>query len=201
MKNSMWMVGLLVVAFFQASCSKSKGPSPEDTSLIKGTDRGTFIGSPGDLADNGDDELSPIGATISGLDGEDSLFPQDPFWSDPDALANGDRPFEPIFFGFDQYSIGSEERTKLQDIASFLNETPEARVLVEGYCDWKGTPAYNKSLGDRRASSVKDYLVDLGIDSIRIEVISMGDEIATPDADPTTAGLERKAHFLVLRDS
>jgi peptidoglycan-associated lipoprotein len=74
-------------------------------------------------------------------------------------------------------------------------------VLVEGYCDWKGTPAYNKSLGDRRASSVKDYLVDLGIDSIRIEVISMGDEIATPDADPTTAGLERKAHFLVLRDS
>jgi hypothetical protein len=43
MKNSMWMVGLLVVAFFQASCSKSKGPSPEDTSLIKGTDRGTFM--------------------------------------------------------------------------------------------------------------------------------------------------------------
>ena len=201
MKNSMWMVGLLVVAFFQASCSKSKGPSPEDTSLIKGTDRGTFIGSPGDLAYNGEDELSPIGATISGLDGEDSLFPQDPFWSDPVSLANGDRPFEPIFFGFDQYGIGSEERTKLQDIASFLKETLEARVLVEGYCDWKGTPAYNKSLGDRRATSVKDYLVDLGIDSSRIEVISMGDEVATPDADPTTAGLERKAHFLVLRDS
>ena len=200
MKNSMWMVGLLVVAFFQASCSKSKGPSPEDTSLIKGTDRGTFIGSPSDLINN-DDELSPIGATISGLDGEDGLFPQDPFWSDQDTLGNGDRPFEPIFFGFDQYSVGTEERSKLQDIASFLSDTPNARVLVEGYCDWKGTPAYNKSLGDRRASSVKDYLIDLGIDSTRIEVISIGDEVATPDADPTTAGLERKAHFLVLKDS
>jgi peptidoglycan-associated lipoprotein len=201
MKNSKWMVGLLVVAFFQASCSKSKGPSPEDTSLIKGTDRGTFIGSPEDFANNGGEELSPIGATITGIDGDDGLLPQDPFWNNSQNLANADRPFEPIFFGFDQYSIGSEERTKLQDIASFLADSPSSRILVEGYCDWKGTPAYNKSLGDRRASSVKDYLIDLGIDSSRIEIISMGDEVATPDADPTTAGLERKAHFLVLKDS
>ena len=107
----------------------------------------------------------------------------------------------PFFFGFDQYSIGPEERTKLQDIASFLTSSPDTRILVEGYCDWKGTPAYNKSLGDRRASSVKDYLLDLGVDSSRVDIISMGDEIATPDADPTTAGLERKAQFLVLKDS
>jgi peptidoglycan-associated lipoprotein len=201
MKNSMWMVGVLVVAFFQASCSKSKGPSPDDTSLIKGTDRGTFIGSPEDFALEDGVELSPIGATISGLDGNDGLLPQDPFWSDADNLVNGDRPFEPVFFGFDQYSIGPEERTKLQDIASFLSSSPNARILIEGHCDWKGTPAYNKSLGDRRASSVKDYLLDLGIDSSRVEIISMGDEIATPDADPTTSGLERKAQFLVLKDS
>ena len=52
-----------------------------------------------------------------------------------------------------------------------------------------------------RATSVRDYLSDLGIDSSRIEIISVGDEMATPNADPTTAGLERKAHFLILRDS
>ncbi len=201
MNNSMLMVGVLVVTFFQISCSNSKGPSPEDTSLIKGTDRGTFIGSAEDFALDDGDELSPIGATISGLDGNDGLLPQDPFWSDADNLVNGDRPFEPVFFGFDQYSIGPEERTKLQDIASFLSNSPNTRILIEGYCDWKGTPAYNKSLGDRRASSVKDYLLDLGIDSSRVEIISMGDEIATPDADPTTAGLERKAQFVVLKDS
>ena len=201
MNNSMLMVGVLVVAFFQTSCSNSKGPSPEDTSLIKGTDRGTFIGSAEDFALDDGDELSPIGATISGLDGNDGLLPQDPFWSDADNLVNGDRPFEPVFFGFDQYSIGPEERTKLQDIASFLSNSPNTRILIEGYCDWKGTPAYNKSLGDRRARSVKDYLLDLGIDSSRVEIISMGDEIATPDADPTTASLERKAQFLVLKDS
>ena len=81
-----------------------------------------------------------------------------------------------------------------------MTESPDCRILIEGYCDWKGTPSYNKSLGDRRASSVKDYLTDLGIAPTRMEVISMGDEVATPDADPTTAGLE-KGSILVLKDS
>ena len=185
-----------------SSCSKKNGLSPEDTALIKGTDRGSFIGSPDDLDNSlNEDELSPIGATISGIDADDGLAPQDPFWSDPDALVSAERPFDPIFFGFDQYNIGSDERQKLQDIAIFLNQNPDIKILVEGYCDWKGTPAYNKSLGDRRATSVRDYLTDLGIESTRIEIISMGDEMATPNADPTTAGLERKAHFVILRDS
>jgi len=107
----------------------------------------------------------------------------------------------PFFFGFDQYNINSEEREKLQDVVSFMQDNPLSKILIEGYCDWKGTPSYNKSLGDRRASSVKQYLVDLGVSPERIEIISMGDELATPDADPTTAGMERKAQFLVLKDS
>ncbi len=193
MKKSLWMAGAFAVAALFSSCSKNKGLAPEDTALIKGTDRGTFIGSP-------EDDLSPLGATITGLDGDDGLFPQDSFWDD-DALAGAQRPFDPIFFGFDQYNIGAEERTKLQSVASFLNDNPNIRILVEGYCDWKGTPAYNKSLGDRRATSVKDYLVDLGVDDNRIEILSMGDELATPDADPTTSGLERKAQLIVRRDS
>lgn len=201
MKVKLWMATTLVSLVFVSSCSKKNGLSPEDTALIKGTDRGSFIGSPDDLVNGiNSDEISPIGATISGING-DGLAPQDPFWSDPDALQNAERPFDPIFFGFDQYNIGSDERQKLQDIAMYMNQNPSIKILVEGYCDWKGTPAYNKSLGDRRASSVKDYLTDLGIESDRIEVISMGDELATPNADPTTSGLERKAHFVILRDS
>jgi peptidoglycan-associated lipoprotein len=199
MKKSMWMAVACALATLFTSCSKTKGPSPEDTALIKGTDRGTFIGSPDDLA-NADDDLAPLGATITGLDGEDGLFPQDPFWDD-DALAGAQRPFDPVFFGFDQYNVGAEERTKLQDVAAYLNDNPNVRILVEGYCDWKGTPAYNKSLGDRRATSVRDYLVDLGVADNRIEILSMGDELATPNADPTTSGLERKAQLIVRRDS
>ena len=202
MNNKLWMATTLLSIALISSCSKKNGLSPDDTALIKGTDRGTFIGSPDDLANgSGSDELSPIGASIIGINGEDGLAPQDPFWTDPDALLSAERPFDPIFFGFDQYNIGSDEREKLQDIAVFMNQNPDVKILVEGYCDWKGTPAYNKSLGDRRATSVRDYLSDLGVSATRIEIISMGDELATPNADPTTAGLERKAHFVILRDS
>ena len=201
MNNKLWMATTLLSIALISSCSNKNGLSPDDTALIKGTDRGTFIGSPDDLANAGTDELSPIGASIIGINGEDGLAPQDPFWTDPDALLSAERPFDPIFFGFDQYNIGSDEREKLQDIDVFMNQNPDVKILVEGYCDWKGTPAYNKSLGDRRATSVRDYLSDLGVSSTRIEIISMGDELATPNADPTTAGLERKAHFVILRDS
>ena len=173
MKISLWMAGAFAFATFFTSCSKNKGLAPEDTALIKGTDRGTFIGSPDDLAAlNGEDDLSPLGDAIIGLDGEDGLLPQDDFWTNSD-LGAGEKPFEPIFFGFDQYNIGAEERAKLQDIASFMNDNPNAKILVEGYCDWKGTPAYNKSLGDRRATSVRQYLIDLGLEGSRIEVLSM----------------------------
>ena len=202
MKIKLWMATTLVSLIMFSACSKKNGLSPEDTALIKGTDRGTFLGSPDDFDNlSNTDELSPLGVSISGIDGTDGLAPQDPFWNDPDVFANAERPFEPIFFGFDQYSIGSDERQKLQDIASFLTQNPNVKIIVEGYCDWKGTPAYNKSLGDRRATSVRDYLTDLGIDSARVEIISMGDEQATPNADPTTSGLERKAHFVILRNS
>ena len=201
MKRWLWTVSAIALAIFNSGCSKSKGPSPEDTALIKGTDRGTFVGSMGEGFQDGEEELSPVGSTISALDGSGDLIPQDSTWSDPSALANAEELFEPIFFGFDQYAIGPDERLKLLDVSAFMTSNPNSRILVEGYCDWKGTPAYNKSLGDRRASSVRDYLVDLGIDSSRIEILSFGDEQATPNADPTTSGLERKAQFLVLRDS
>jgi len=200
MKIKSWMALAALFAVFIGGCAKKQSLSPEDTALLKGGKRGTFVNG----ANNSDlnEELSsPVGATITGLNGiEDGLAPQDPFW-DSNALADGDRPFEPIFFGFDQYNIGADERAKLQDVATYLRSNQDARILIEGYCDWKGTPAYNKSLGDRRASSVRQYLVDLGASPDRIEVLSMGDEFATPNADSTTSALERKAHFIVLSGS
>ncbi|MEK9773264.1 MAG: OmpA family protein [Opitutae bacterium] len=197
MNTKVWLLCVAVLSAGFIGCSKKQALSPEDTALLKGGNRGNFVTGGGDTGEN-EELLSPVGATITGLSG-DGLAPQDPFWGDN--LANGERPFEPIFFGFDQYNIGSDERTKLQDVAAYLQSNSGARILVEGYCDWKGTPAYNKSLGDRRASSVKQYLVDLGADTNRIDVLSMGDELATPNADSTTSALERKAHFVVLGGS
>ena len=173
MKNWLWTISAIAIAVIFSGCSKSKGPSPEDTALIRGTDRGNYVGTLQGDETTGENELSPVGATIAGLDGSGDLVAQDSTWSDPSALANAEALFEPIYFGFDQYAIGADERIKLQDVATFMASNPNSRILVEGYCDWKGTPAYNKSLGDRRASSVRDYLVDLGVQSSRIQILSL----------------------------
>ena len=189
------LFSLLCVGF--SSCSKKVEP---DTAWIRNTGNNTGTSSTDSLSDATGDEFSLAGDPLLGFN-NDLLAPRD---KDLDAFndpLNTIRPFEPVYFGFDQYNIGADERTKLQDVASYLSNNPGSKILIEGYCDWKGTPAYHKSLGDRRASSVKQYLVDLGSDSSRIEILSMGDELATPNADSTTSALERKAHFVVLGDS
>lgn len=84
----------------------------------------------------------------------------------------GDR----VFFGFDKYDLALEARTTLARQAAFLKENPGVTITVEGHADERGTREYNLALGERRANSTKDYLVALGIDAGRINVISYGKE-------------------------
>ena len=191
-------VFLLLSILLFSSCSKKIDP---DTSLIRnnGSDIDSTTGVGGFNTGTGDD-FSIAGDPLLGIN-DDLLAPRgnalDAF-SDP---LNTIRPFEPVYFGFDQYNINASERDKLTEIASFLKDNPKARLLVEGYCDWKGTPAYNKSLGDRRATTVKSYLTDLGADQSRIETVSIGDESAIPNADGEQAKLDRRAAFVVTKGS
>lgn len=191
-------VFLLLFILLFSSCSKKIDP---DTSLIrnKGSNIGSTTGVGGFNTGTGDD-FSIAGDPLIGIN-NDLLAPRsnalDSF-SDP---LNTIRPFEPVYFGFDQYNINASERDKLTEIATFLKDNPKARLLVEGYCDWKGTPAYNKSLGDRRATTVKSYLTDLGADQSRIETVSIGDESAIPNADGEQAKLDRRAAFVVTKGS
>ena len=191
-------VFLLLSILLFSSCSKKIDPN---TSLIrnKGSDIDSTTGVGGFNTGTGDD-FSIAGDPLLGIN-DDLLAPRSNAlnaFSDP---LNTIRPFEPVYFGFDQYNINASERDKLTEIASFLKDNPKARLLVEGYCDWKGTPAYNKSLGDRRATTVKSYLTDLGADQSRIETVSIGDESAIPNADGEQAKLDRRAAFVVTKGS
>ena len=163
-------------------------------------DRSGSDGTSGAAGFNQGDEFSELGAPLRGdLSDSDLLQPRDAAlegFSDP---LNTIRPFDPVLFGFDQYNLSAGERPKLQEIAEFMQSNINARLLIEGYCDWKGTPEYNKSLGDRRATTVKNYLVELGGDSNRIDTVSIGDEKAIPNADSTQSRHDRRAAFLVTK--
>jgi peptidoglycan-associated lipoprotein len=188
---------LVLFTVFLGGCAKKNGP---ETTLNRDSDGKDLASSANGF--NQGDEFSEPGTPVRGDFGdEDLLAPRDSAligFSDP---PNTIRPFGPVLFGFDQYNLEAEERPKLQEISEFMKDNPQALLLVEGYCDWKGTPEYNKSLGDRRATTVKDYLIELGGDSNRIEAVSIGDESAIPNADTTQARLDRRAAFVVTKGS
>jgi peptidoglycan-associated lipoprotein len=81
-----------------------------------------------------------------------------------------------VFFGYDKYSLTSDAKSILDVQTEWLQSDDSIKVVVEGHCDERGTREYNIALGERRALSVKKYLVSKGINSSRIRTISFGKE-------------------------
>ncbi len=84
----------------------------------------------------------------------------------------GDR----VYFDLDQYRLAADAQGILKRQAAWLSSYPDVNILVAGNCDERGTREYNLALGERRASVVKSYLVDLGVDPARIQTVSYGKE-------------------------
>jgi peptidoglycan-associated lipoprotein len=82
------------------------------------------------------------------------------------------------FFDYDKSDIRDDARTALTQDADLLKrifaEDPSFSVVLEGHCDERGSAEYNLGLGDRRATSAKDFLVQLGVPADRIRTISYG---------------------------
>jgi len=83
---------------------------------------------------------------------------------------------EDIHFDFDSSAITAKSANNLKSKAQILATQPDMEATIEGHCDDRGTNEYNMALGDRRAQSAKDYLVQLGIDGNRLSTVSYGEE-------------------------
>jgi peptidoglycan-associated lipoprotein len=82
-----------------------------------------------------------------------------------------------VYFGFDKSEISKSDLETLKKQADWLKNNSTVDVEVEGHCDSRGTVDYNLALGERRAHSVKKYLVQVhGINSERVGTISYGKE-------------------------
>ncbi|HEU4431273.1 MAG TPA: OmpA family protein [Myxococcota bacterium] len=90
-----------------------------------------------------------------------------------------------VQFEFDKADIRPDAAVILDEAANQLGQVPGARVSVEGHTDSVGADAYNQSLSERRAGSVRDYLVEKGVDASRLSVAGYGE--SQPVADNATA--------------
>ena len=83
---------------------------------------------------------------------------------------------ENIYFDFDMSNLKPEAQEVLKRKAEWLRNNSGESIIIEGHCDERGTNEYNLALGDRRAQSAKNFLIDLGIAESRLTTISYGEE-------------------------
>jgi peptidoglycan-associated lipoprotein len=112
------------------------------------------------------------------------------------AALNAEHPLGDAFFDYNQNTLRDEAKRALQQDAEWLTKWRQAVVRVDGHCDERGTPEYNLALGERRAQTVKDYLVSLGVASDRVQTRSLGKEAPFCQADGEACWSQnRRGHF------
>ena len=185
-KRLLQFTPVLIFGILLAGCPNQPDPSPEDTAFSGGMgNRGDFVQNPGGLFPS-NDVLS---------DANQGLFPRDEGFID--GRQEGILPS--VFFDYDQSFVREDQRTNLMEAFDYLEQNPDYRLLVEAHCDYKGTAEYNIALGDRRGSSVKTFLTQLGISENRIEVLSKGDLEAMEGGDDLQRQQDRRADMVVVQ--
>ena len=81
-----------------------------------------------------------------------------------------------VYFDYNSYLLDADDEGALDLQVTWLDQNPSKYILIEGHCDERGTREYNLALGERRANSVKEYLVAMGISADRVNVVSYGKE-------------------------
>lgn len=100
--------------------------------------------------------------------------------ADPMLDANEDRAAlaqQTIYFDFDRSAVKPSEQSKVEQVATYMKNTPGVQLRIEGNCDERGTEEYNRALGERRAIAAREILIQKhGISPSRITTVSYGED-------------------------
>jgi peptidoglycan-associated lipoprotein len=162
MRKNLWLaISLVMISpamFFTASCGKKvvqSEPVPMTQSKV------------------------PEASERSAEEAEQAIrLQEDQLWAEAAAREAAAEEFvkENVHFAFDSSVLSDQAQQIVMSKAEYLRANLGVTVTVEGHCDERGTDAYNKALGDRRAESVKHFLVSLGISANRLNTVSYGEE-------------------------
>ncbi len=115
--------------------------------------------------------------------------PQPEVKVEPEAAAQVDpnENLESIYFDFDKSNIRANQVYYLDSNVAVLKENPALKIVLGGHADERGTNQYNIKLSNRRAETVKKYLVEKGIDAARITVYAYGEDYPAADGHTESA--------------
>ncbi|MEO8657369.1 MAG: OmpA family protein [Bryobacteraceae bacterium] len=110
---------------------------------------------------------------------------------------------EDAYFDYDKASLRADAQKALRDdsteLRDILKDYPDYRLTIEGHCDERGSAEYNLGLGDKRATASKAYLVEIGIPTEQLNLVSFGKERPVcREHDETCWQRNRRIHIVAL---
>jgi peptidoglycan-associated lipoprotein len=126
------------------------------------------------------DQVNTTGGGDSGIPPQRGDF-------DPSRVDNSTLASDTIYFDFDKSTISGEERGKLDAVSQWFKSNPGHSLFLAGHADKRGTPEYNRALGERRALAVREYLVGLGLPAEQLFTNSYGSDRPAVDGDTEEA--------------
>ena len=187
-------------ALRQSSPPPTRVNTPPD-SIIDAEPLIPKLGDKVEETDMSNKALSQQDKTTSGIilkaEGKPGLPPRvtfEHFFLDDGALKS-----DTVYFEFDRADIRSGEVVKIEEVALFLRAKTANAVLIDGHCDRRGTEEYNRALGERRALSIREQLIMLGVEPDRIYTRSFGEDLPADDHEAEGAHAKnRRGEFALL---
>lgn len=219
MKKNVSMFGrllpvILVIAISSTACKtrprwgtvlNGRNGAVADDSLAgkggprSGTNPNDFTVPPVRQGGEGAGLTAPIPVTDGNVVSDPTGSGLDPFG--PDRVNRDESKFaaQTVYFDFDKHAIKPGEIEKIRTVATHLKANATHLMEVDGHCDERGTEEYNRSLGEKRAQSIREYLVREGVGAERIRTISFGeDKPVDPGHSESAWSKNRRGDFILL---
>lgn len=168
---------------------------------------GTTGGTPAAVEDRTSDTTAtaakPTGAESTGLGDagvSGTAMPGEPYSGDLRKNPASPLSKRSVHFDFDSFVVKDEYRPVLEAHAGYLVSKRDARVILQGNADERGSREYNLALGQKRAEAVRKVLAVLGVNDAQMEAISFGEEKPRNEADTEAAYAENRRTDVVYGD-
>jgi len=135
--------------------------------------------------------------TDQGQDQRGAATPEGGFKGSPFDDPNNLLSKRTVYFDFDSADVLAEDREIIMAHAQYLASHPDAKVVLEGHTDERGTREYNIALGERRAKAVSQLMLLQGVAQSQMDIISFGEERpVAPEHDESAWRLNRRVEIL-----
>ncbi|MHB1053533.1 MAG: peptidoglycan-associated lipoprotein Pal [Thiobacillus sp.] len=191
MNKILWSVLLTLTLTACGTTSGTKATVEDRT----GSKADAATASPSKAGSSGVDTTALDGKGVGGSALDGSSYAGDPR-KDPASPLSG----RSVYFDYDQFVVKAEYRAMLEAHAGYLLSKRDARVILQGNADDRGSREYNLALGQKRAEAVRKALAVLGVSDAQIEAVSFGEEKPRKEGEAEEAYAENRRTDVVYAD-